>query len=268
MVSKESEQGIVTTSNNAQSEAYAGVRHPPHPPDASPVVIWLRRYRRYLPIPLVLLTLLWLQPTVPFGSPLLDTVSDIFGVAICALGQWLRMWAWGSNASVGKWGVRDRGPYQLMRHPLYAGNFLIVAGLVIVFHNPWAYPLLLLPFAYLYHSITTMEEQRLRRRFSNDYQEYRKDAVPRFLPALGNLQAAFATTRPFGWGLAWRKEYESCCGWFAGVMLLQVYEGVVARGWTANWQYSIRWFIALGIIGLLALVLRIRKQTTPRSSTH
>ncbi len=267
-MSKNFEQVAVTVSKDRQDEASAPPRHPPHPPDASPVVIWLRRYRRYLPIPLILVTVLWLRPTVPFGSPFFDTASDILGVGICALGQWLRMWAWGSNATVGKWGVRDRGPYQLMRHPLYAGNFLIVVGLVVIFHNPWAYPLLLLPFAYLYHTITNMEEQRLRRRFSDDYHEYRKDEAPRFLPALGNFGAALNTTRPFSWGLAWRKESESCCGWLAGVVILQVYEGVLARGWTANWPHTQRWLVVLGFLGILALVLHIRKQTLPLSPSR
>lgn len=240
----------------------APVRHPPHPPDASPTVIWLRRYRRYLPIPLVLLTAVWLRPRVPFGSSLFDTVSDILGVGICALGQWLRMWVWGSNAAVGKWGVRDRGPYQLMRHPLYAGNFLIVVGLVVIFHNPWAYLLLLAPFAYLYHAITNMEEQRLRRRFSDDYREYREDTVPRFLPALSNLSAAIQTTLPFSLSLAWRKEYESCCGWLAGAVVLQIYEGVLIRGWSDNWPYTFRWLIVLILIGVIALVSRLWKSAS------
>ncbi|MGE0826889.1 MAG: isoprenylcysteine carboxylmethyltransferase family protein [Candidatus Binatia bacterium] len=240
----------------------APVRHPPHPPDASRVVIWLRRYRRYIPVPLVLFTVLCLRPTLPLGSPFCDAMTDLLGIGVCALGQWLRMWAWGSNATVGKWGVRDRGPYKLMRHPLYAGNFLIVAGLTVVFHNLWAYPLLLLPFAYLYHSITNMEEQRLRRRFTEDYQEYRQSEVPRFLPAISNLGAAIQTTRPFGWGLAWRKEYESCCGWLAGVMILQVYAGITVYGWGQNWSAT-RWrLLIVGLIGIVALVLRMRKQTT------
>ncbi len=239
-----------------------------HPPDASLVVIWLRRYRRYLPIPFVVATILLLRPTAPLNSPLLDTLTDLLGVAICTLGQWLRMWAWGSNATVGKWGVRDRGPYKLMRHPLYAGNFLIVAGLVVIFHNPWAYLLLLLPFAYLYHAITAMEEQRLRRRFTDDYHEYRRDAVPRFLPALGNLKAALQTTRPFSWGLAWRKEYESCCGWIAGVALLEAYEGILVRGWEPNWPTTMRWLGVVGILGVAAVILLIRKQALPFSSNR
>jgi len=232
------------------------------PPDASPLGVWLRRYRRYLPIPLCLAVVVTLRPVAPWGSALLDTLTDGLGVGICLLGQWLRLWAWGSNATVGKWGVRDRGPYVLMRHPLYAGNFLILLGLVVIFNNPWAYPLLLLPFAYLYHVITAMEEKRMRRRFGEDYKEYRQQEVPRFLPALDNLGTAVRTTRPFGWGLAWRKEYESCCGWFAGVVLLEVYAGVTARGWAQNWPYTRGWFVILGLIGVIAFLLRLRKNAT------
>jgi hypothetical protein len=150
-----------------------------------------------------------------------------------------------------------------MRHPLYAGNFLIVLGLVVVFNNPWAYLLLLLPFAYLYQVITDMEERRMHRRFGADYREYREREVPRFLPALSNLGAALRTTCPVGWGFAWRKEYESCCGWLAGVAVLEIYQGVVARGWTQNWPYTQRWLMVLGLIGVVAFSLRIRKSMSP-----
>jgi protein-S-isoprenylcysteine O-methyltransferase Ste14 len=232
------------------------------PPPQTGVGVWLRRYRRALPIPLVLVTVVGLRPVAPWGSALLDTVTDVSGVGICTLGQWLRLWAWGSNAAVGKWGVRDRGPYALMRHPLYAGNFLIVLGLVVVFNNPWAYLLLLPPFAYLYHVITDMEEKRMRRRFGSDYHEYREKEVPRFLPALGNLGTALRATRPFGWGLAWRKEFESCCGWLAGVVVLEIYEGVLRRGWEQNWPRTQGWLVVLGLIGVVAVSLAIRRSLT------
>jgi hypothetical protein len=200
---------------------------------------------------------------VPPSSPAWVAAGrDGVGLGTCALGQWLRLWAWGSNAAVGKWGVRDRGPYALMRHPLYAGNFLIVCGLAMVFHNPWAYPLVIPPFAYLYDVITAMEEKRMHRRFGGDYQEYNKQEVPRFLPALGNLGAAVRTTLPFGWGLAWRKEYESCCGWLAGFAVLQAYEGILARGWDGSLPSTMRWAVVLGVIGLTAVGLRHRKRLT------
>jgi protein-S-isoprenylcysteine O-methyltransferase Ste14 len=146
-----------------------------------------------------------------------------------------------------------------MRHPLYAGNFFILLGLVIIFNNPWAYLLFLLPFAYLYHVITDMEEKRMHRRFSADYQVYRQKEVPRFLPALSNLPTALRTTLPFGWGLAWRKEYESCCGWLAGVVGLQLYEGTLTYGWAQYWPYTQRGLVVLGLLGILAFSLWVRK---------
>ncbi len=226
------------------------------------VGIWLRRYRRYLPIPLCLIAVIWLRPVTPWGSPFLDTFTDVLGVGLCLLGQSLRAWAWGSNADVGKAGVRTRGPYTLMRHPLYAGNFLILSGLVVIFNNPLAYPLFLIPFAYLYHVITDMEEQRMSRRFGTDYSEYRVNDVPRFWPALGHRQAALNTTLPFSWKLAWRKECESCCGWLAGVATLEIYEGVFIYGWTQNWPYTRNWIVLLGLAGVTAFSLWVQKILT------
>jgi hypothetical protein len=150
------------------------------------VGVWLRRYRRYLPLPLILVCLIWLRPMIPGGSSFLDTVTDLIGVGVCALGQWFRLWAWGSNATVGKWGVRGRGPYTLMRHPLYTGNFLIAAGLVVIFNNPWAYLLFLVPLAYLYHVITNMEEKRMHRRFGEDWASLLYKPTKGFSGAAGN----------------------------------------------------------------------------------
>lgn len=230
---------------------------PVHPQTGASV--WLRRYRRYLPLPLIVVGIVWLRPTMLGNSPQLDLLLDGVGVMVCLLGQWFRLWAWGSNATVGKWGVRDRGPYALLQHPLYTGNFLIAAGLVIVFNNPWGYVLFLAPFFYLYYVITDMEEQRMQRRFGEDYQHYRRQETPRFLPALGNLDVALRTTRPFGWRFAGRKEYESCCGWIAGVMVVQAYEGVCWNGWEANWPQTVRWLTAAGLVVLPSVVLGIPK---------
>jgi len=235
----------------------SGVNLPPQPQTG--VDVWLRRYRRYLPLPLILLCLVWLRPVMPGGNPLFDTLTDVLGVGVCLLGQWFRLWAWGSNATVGKWGVRDRGPYTLMQHPLYTGNFLIASGLVIIFNNPWAYILLLGPFAYLYHVITIMEEKRMYRRFGDEYRQYRRHDPPRFFPALSNLGAALRTSCPLDWRFAWRKEYESCCGWIAGVAALEIYEGVLLRGWEGNWPYTIRWGVIIGFMGLISLVVGLRK---------
>ncbi len=257
---------------DTQSQMAADAPSPPPPPLGerpaglvqTGLAAWLRRYRRLVPIPLCVLVLIFLPPLSPLASPGLDFASDILGTAVCLLGQWLRVWAWGSNAVVGKAGVRERGPYALMRHPLYAGNFLIVLGLVLVYHNPWVYPLFLLPFAYLYDAITRMEEQRLHWRFPHDYEGYRQVAVPRFLPVLSHLGRAFDTTRPFGWRLAWRKEYESLCGWLAGIVGIQLYERVEVLGWTVAWPASRLWLGLLALITVANMALKARRRLSQR----
>lgn len=194
----------------------------------------------------------------------LDTLADSLGAGLCVLGQGLRFWTWGSNAIIGKAGVRTRGPYTLMRHPLYAGNFLILLGLLVILNDPWGYCLFLLPFAGMYYVITNREEEQMLRRFGGDYQRYLLSDVPRFWPAFRNVQVALRATLPFGWRLAWSKEYESCCGWLAGIVVLEIYEGVLTRGWEENWPRTQGWLILLGIIGLATLSLRLRKSLSRR----
>lgn len=142
----------------------------------SPIGLWLRRYRRLLPFPLAGIVFTLLPPGVSGGFD--EALTTAAGAAFCSLGQGLRLWAWGSNGSVGRQGVRERGPYALMRHPLYSGNFLIVLGTVVVLNNVWAYPLLLLPFACLYRVIAATDEQRMIQHFGPDYLKYRNCACP------------------------------------------------------------------------------------------
>src|SRR3972149_7026140 len=133
---------------------------------------FLRRFRRYLVFPLGAATLLWLSPLAPAGNPFFDEVTDATGVLVALLGEVLRMWAWGSNATTGKQGVRTRGPYALMRHPLYVGNLLIVFGLLLVYNNPWAYVICGLPFAVSYGVIARLEEEHMHRAFGAEYAGY------------------------------------------------------------------------------------------------
>ena len=95
MAEQKREAQIVTESVSPPLAA-GGAALPPQ----KGVGVWLRRYRRALPIPFVLLTVLGLRPAAPWGSNFLDGLTDVIGVGLCALGQWLRLWAWGSNATV------------------------------------------------------------------------------------------------------------------------------------------------------------------------
>ncbi len=145
-----------------------------------------------------------------------------------------------------------------MRHPLYAGNFLIVLGVVVSFNNPWAYLLSLVPFAYLYHLITNFDERRMSERLGAAYEVYRQENLSRFLPQFRKLRRAMHTTMPFNFRYAWRKERNSICAWLAGVLSLAAYRDAMTYGWEEAWhQNSVSLGIS-GFCGALAILLNVR----------
>lgn len=224
----------------------------------------LRFYRRWLPAPIALALLLFFRPELS-GSPSLDTLIITTGFLLCATGQSLRLWAWGSNAEIGASGVRDRGAYVLMRHPLYVGNFLIASGLAVTYNNPVAYFLVVLPFAVTYVVIARNEERYISETFPADYPRYLAQSLPRFFPALNHLGSALRTTFPFGWRFAWRKEYPSFCAWLAGLAGLEVYKGVLAYGWTWSWSNWL-WTAVMGACGSFMVFATLRKRARRASS--
>jgi len=225
---------------------------------------WIRRHRRYFPFAIAIVTLLLLRPR-PWGDPV-DGLSIVTAILLCVLGQALRFWTWGSNAIAGESEIRDRGPYVLMRHPLYSGNLLIFAGLAVVYNNVLVYSLLLPSFAFVYHMTARWEESYLRENRGVDYQRYDLKALPRFRPALHNLGCAVETTVPFNSRFAWRKEYPSCCAWIAGIAGLQSYKELVAQGWTWSWPDNWASVVVMGICGtIMLLTVRVRKCKTKGS---
>lgn len=74
-----------------------------------------------------------------------------------------------------------RGPYALVRNPMYLGRFFIIGGFLLLLGQPW----LLLPYAigyYLYmDSRVGREEARLRQIFGEKYERYCAQ-VRRFVP--------------------------------------------------------------------------------------
>ena len=224
-----------------------------------PAVLRARRYRRWLPAGAALIVFGGLEPLSP-EDQFFDALTIYGGSALCMLGQWFRLWTWGCNAFVGKSGVRDRGPYALMRHPLYAGNFLILLGLTVAFNNHWAYPLLLVPFAYLYHLISRADELRMKAHYGAGYDAYAHANLSRFLPRVSHLPVALRTTTPFNWVHAWRKEYNSCCAWLAGIGSLKIYRDILAYDWQQALHRNRGWLVAIGICATLAVVLNLAQR--------
>lgn len=216
----------------------------------------LRRRRRYLSYLLIISPLLLVSPTLVQTYPLLDASLDIVGALMACCGQALRLWAWGANRPVPSF--RIYGPYRLIRHPLYLGNFLIGLGLLMIFNAPLAYLMVLPSLALLYWSVTAEEEKRLEKKWGETYVEYRTQ-VPRFLAWRGGIVEGYQRV-PFRWRQALSKEGESICGLAAGAISLEVYEEVLTHGFKGTEREVLFWLLLSLLFGLFSLVLYRRKR--------
>ena len=122
-----------------------------------------------------------------FGIVLLFSAENTFNyyaTVIIFIGALIRFWATGYIHKDRE--VTMAGPYKLLRHPLYLGNFLEGLGLTL-FVNVWQLSLLYLPLFFLvYYKKMKLEEQFLISTFGYSYINY-KQKTPLFLPKLSNL---------------------------------------------------------------------------------
>jgi protein-S-isoprenylcysteine O-methyltransferase Ste14 len=126
----------------------------------------------------------------PFGPVVIrrTVASDSVGVAICALGFLVAIWSrkvlgaeWSRDVEL-KQGHKlvERGPYRLMRHPIYTGHLLMGLGTAIALG-------LLVAFAGLASFVVgfwiklSQEERLLLRSFPNEYLAY-KTRVKALIP--------------------------------------------------------------------------------------
>jgi protein-S-isoprenylcysteine O-methyltransferase Ste14 len=172
---------------------------PPAPSAASPSLLvqygnFLFRYRDAV-FPLVLLALFLVsRPRWPGGSERLDNALDFFGVAVALLGQALRAavvgYAYiirgGKNKQVYAEELVTRGLFEHSRNPLYVGNILILAGLLLVWNSTAAYVVGVPFFLIGYVAIVAAEELFLRRKFGPQYDAYCA-RVPRWRVRLAGI---------------------------------------------------------------------------------
>lgn len=100
--------------------------------------------------------------------------------ALSLLGWALILWAWLSfpAASPGHYILPEhelvsRGPYAFIRHPLYAGAFLIWAGLALAFRSPATLAITALYVVPAYVLYMRAEERMLTAHFGEAYRTYR-----------------------------------------------------------------------------------------------
>lgn len=115
---------------------------------------------------------------VPFAATSVSPIAASVGVALCALGIAIAIWA---RTSLGRnWGMPmslreghelvTTGPYAFVRHPIYTGILLAVIGTTLVRGIPWIV-LSAAIFAYFIYA-ATIEERSMIGQFPKEYPAY------------------------------------------------------------------------------------------------
>jgi len=225
----------------------------------------LFRYREQIPLIFFALA----TPVILWGdhswiSPRREIFLAILAIVISLLGIILRAWTIGTTpAGTSGRNTREQvaealnttGIYSMVRHPLYLGNFLMWAGLLVFTGHPWFILVVCLAYWIYYERIMFAEERFLSRKYGEQYESWSLQA-PSFLPSFRRYRR---TDIPFSLRSVFRREYS---GWlataigFAYIDILRTY--ALGGGW--EWQ-RVSVFV-LAAFSFLAILLRSLKHHT------
>lgn len=103
---------------------------------------------------------------------------------VSLFGQAIQLWSFASLIKNEQ--LTARGPYVLVRNPMYLGRFFLILGVLLLFAN--AYIILAYVIAYYFYMVNRVgrEEKRLGGLLGQPYRDYCA-RVNRFLPSFGRL---------------------------------------------------------------------------------
>jgi protein-S-isoprenylcysteine O-methyltransferase Ste14 len=229
---------------------------------------WLFRYRSYLPIVLL------------FGAMLVHTFGEMypnysfiensayeihyerFCLVIALFGLAIRIYAVGHTpAHTSGRNTKEQlaeklnttGIYSQVRHPLYLGIFFIWLGLAMMTANLGFILLYILAFWLYYERIMIAEEQFLRRKFGEAYEEWAA-TTPAFFPSLSKNRFV-SPSLPFSWKKVLKKEKNGLAAIFLIFALYNIIELMIDK--KPQIDYTI---VTLCVLtGILYLILKIIK---------
>lgn len=189
---------------------------------------FLFRWRSYLPlvgIPVVLVALLDLVYSPQTLPAPWERLWEIFCILLSFLGLVVRSLVAGyvphgtsGRNTLGQAAdtLNTKGMYSVVRNPLYFGNFLMVAGIILFMQVWWFVFLATFAFWYYYERMVFAEEEFLRKKFGETYLTW-ANRTPIFFPNFKLWQKA---PLPFSWKTALRREYSSCFGMMTAFAVL------------------------------------------------
>ena len=107
------------------------------------------------------------------------------GLIAAGLGMLIRLYA--SGFIIQNRELAHSGPYAFVRHPLYTGNILLVAGFAIANTSFWAIPLAALFFWFYYPPAIEYEDRKLNGIFGPAWEDW-ASRTPALMPRFGGAR--------------------------------------------------------------------------------
>jgi protein-S-isoprenylcysteine O-methyltransferase Ste14 len=114
------------------------------------------------------------------------------GLMIAVVGALVRLYA--SGFIVKNQELATDGAYRFVRHPLYTGNILLVAGFALAQSRWWGVPLAVFFFWFYYPTAIEYEDRKLRRLFGASWEQW-SSRTPALVPRFGRAPPAAAADR-------------------------------------------------------------------------
>lgn len=143
----------------------------------------------------------------------------IFGTLLILFGTLLRTWA--SGILHKNHVLTTAGPYQLVRHPLYAGTLLMMLGACFLFVDVILAAGLMLLIVTSYGESIRYEELKLARRFGPLWSNYAR-RVPSLIPRFRAVRVAFSDWHFDRW--VKNREHKTLFATLAILICLEAYQ--------------------------------------------
>lgn len=216
---------------------------------------------------LFVLAVLLMRPQVLFGHAALDRGLIIAGVFVALLGELVRLLTigfeyierGGRNKQVWASRLVSGGVYGLSRNPMYVGNLLIAAGMVMAAGAPLGYLVVFPLFGFIYLAIIAAEETYLLEKFGPEYAAYCAE-VPRWFPSWRSRARPFEGMR-YNWKRALRQDLSTLIALLLGLSSWPLWRAFFLQGGAAAQALLPRTAGLIGgVLALYAVLHRLKKR--------
>lgn len=209
---------------------------------------FLFKNRSYLPVLILIPGMIVFVKNLDHFNQAFSLKWELICLGVSLIGLFIRMFAIGysadntsgRNTSEGQIAdhVNTTGPYSMVRHPLYLGNYFMWLGIASFTRNFWFVVAFTFVYWLYYERIMYAEEEFLRDKYGKRYSDW-ASGVPAFIPALGKWKKSNLS---FSWVKIIRQEKAGILNLFLVIFIFKLLEAYFRHG--DFQQVSLVWFYA------------------------